>query len=228
MIRGLVFDIDDTLYPERDYVRSGFAHVARTTGRSREEVEAYWDWLRAAFEAGVRGDTFDRFRAAFPDVAARFSTDELIESYRTHRPSIALWPGVEQVLDEAGRRGIRLGVLSDGPATSQAAKARALRLDRWFDPIVLTGTLGPAFAKPAVAGFERISSGWRIPGPELAYVADNPAKDFTGPRRLGWLTIRLRRPDQLRFDVEATDDAAAPDVTILSIEDVLGHLPSPR
>ena len=192
MIRGVVFDIDDTLYLERDYVRSGFLHVARTIGRSDEEVRTLAAWLWAAFEAGVRSDTFDRLRATFPDVGRRSSTADLVEAYRSHVPSIDLLPGTADVLDSLRRRGTRLGVLSDGPGDSQAAKARALGLDTWFDPVLLTSSYGTDFAKPGHAGFAEIARLWALPPAELVYVADNPAKDFVGPRGLGWRTVRIR------------------------------------
>lgn len=220
MIRGVVFDVDDTLYFERDYVRSGFDHVARRIGRSDEEVRKLAAWLLAAFAQGVRGDTFDRLRATFPDVAQRSSTAELVEAYRAHVPSIDLAPGTADVLDSLQRRGLRLGVLSDGPVESQMAKATALGLDRWFDPVLLTSSYGAGFAKPGTAGFATIAQTWALPPAGLVYVADNPAKDFGGPRTLGWLTVRIRDERQQRHGLDAVGEAFEPKVEIASIEDL--------
>jgi putative hydrolase of the HAD superfamily len=227
VIRGIVFDMDDTLYDERDYVRSGFSAVARVAGRSDAEVAQLTAWLSVAFEAGVRGDTFDRLRAAFPDVAERCTTIELVEAYRAHVPDVRLAPGMPATLDALQRRGLRLGVLSDGPVASQSAKVAALGLERWFDPILLTEALGPAYQKPGTAGFEAIAMSWGMSGPELAYVADNPQKDFLAPRRLGWLTIRLSHPRQLRHELEAADDHHRPDTVIGAPDDFLRILSKP-
>jgi putative hydrolase of the HAD superfamily len=221
VIRGLVFDIDDTLYLERDYVRSGFDAVARVAATPKADEHTISSWLRDAFDSGIRGDTFDRLCAAFPEVAARFSTEELIDAYRSHTPSIELMGGMAESLAELRRLGMRLGVLSDGPAASQGAKAVALGLEHWFDPIILTSVLGAGFEKPATAGFERIEEEWGLAGRALVYVADNPAKDFAGPRRLGWATIRLRHPGQLRFRLEATGADHRPDVDLQTPADVL-------
>jgi len=38
-----------------------------------------------------------------------------------------------------------------------------------------------------------------------AYVADNPLKDFAGPGALGWLTVRVRRPDGLHYAAENSE-----------------------
>ena len=214
MILGLVFDLDDTLCYERDYVRSGFASVARRAGTTAADVDVLQRWLTNAFESGVRGDTFDRLLQAFPDVAERMTVDDLVSTYREHEPQIELVPGMASTLDGLRRRGVRLGVLTDGPTASQSAKSRALDLRRWFDPIILTDTLGASFGKPATGGFERVALAWGLAGTTLAYVGDNPAKDFSGPNRLGWTSVRLRDPLQLRFALEASTDADRPDFEI--------------
>jgi putative hydrolase of the HAD superfamily len=226
VIKGLVFDLDDTLSDERDYVRSGFDCVAHAAARSDAEAARLADWMWAAFESGVRGDTFDRLLAAFPDLGARLTTDDLIAAYRNHVPAIELAPGVAELLDALRTRDLRLGVLTDGPSASQSAKAAALQLDRWFDPIVLTDTLGPGFAKPSPDGFALISRRWGVPGRHLGYVADNPEKDFVGPRQLGWATVRLRRPTQLRFALEPADAAFAADIELDDPAAIIGWLES--
>jgi putative hydrolase of the HAD superfamily len=221
VIRGVVFDIDDTLYLEKDYVRSGFEHVARSVGSSSTEIDFLSIWLSDAFVTGVRGDTFDRLRDAFPAVAARYTTAELVGIYRMHPPIVEFVPGAAEVLDRLLEGGVRLGILSDGPFESQSAKASALGLDRWCDPIVLTSALGPGFAKPETAGFEAIAAGWGLAAADLVYLADNPEKDFAGPRRLGWLTVRIRHDGQLRHALEAPSDSFRPDVEIGSLRDLL-------
>jgi len=130
---------------------------------------------------------------------------------------IALTPGVDEELDRLAKRGLRLAVLSDGPWASQHAKAIALGLDRWFDPVLLTSAHGPEYAKPGGAGFDQIARAWDLSGIELAYVADNPLKDFIGPRRLGWQTIRLRHRGQLRWQLEPVSPAHRPDIEIGTI-----------
>jgi putative hydrolase of the HAD superfamily len=221
VISGLVFDLDDTLSFERDYVLSGFAHVANAAGRTSQEVEEVKRWLLEAFDSGVRGDTFDRLLRAFPQVAERMTLDDLMIEYRGHDPHIELIPDMAQTLDALHQLDIRLGVLTDGPEISQAAKAQALELARWFDPIVLTEKLGHGLGKPATAGFELIAGLWGLPPSALSYVADNPEKDFRGPNTLGWTSIRLRDPRQLRHELEPTSAADKPALEIHSPSELL-------
>lgn len=224
VIRGVVFDLDDTLYRERDYVRSGFRHIAALVGRSERERSEVARWLAEAFENGRRGDTFDALLKVFTGLAQLYSVEDLVREYRAHRPAIQLGPDVEPTLDAIRATGVRLGILSDGPLASQSAKADALQLQRWFEPIVFTAALGPEHGKPARTGFEAIAHAWGIRAGALAYVADNPVKDFIGPKELGWLTIRLRQPEQLYWQLEAARPFHEPDAEIRSPAELLGIL----
>jgi putative hydrolase of the HAD superfamily len=227
VIRGVAFDLDDTLYPERDYVRTGFEHVARFVGQTPGEIQAVTAWLVSAFDGGRRGDTFDGLLEAFPQLDAGLTVRQLVDAYRQHVPDIALDAEVADALDRLRRRGLRLGVVSDGPVASQSAKVAALGLSRWFDPIVLTDALGPGFAKPSPGGFAHVARLWRLPGSQLAYVADNPTKDFAGPRGLGWRTIRVRTQGQLHAALEPATPADRPDLEVRSIAEVAEVVDAP-
>jgi putative hydrolase of the HAD superfamily len=221
----VVFDLDDTLYLECDYVRSGFQHVAQLAAKSAEEAPDLAAWLWAAFEQGVRGDTFNRLLSAHPTVAARFTPAELVDAYRSHAPSIAFLPGIPDLLARLRARHLRLGVLSDGALISQRAKAKALGLEEWFDPVLLTASRGDAHVKPGTGGFEWIAAAWGLPHAQLAYIADNPLKDFVAPRKLGWLTVRLRIPRQLHFGLEPIGNGDQSDIELadpMRLLDVLG------
>jgi putative hydrolase of the HAD superfamily len=214
-VRCVVFDIDDTLYLERDYVQSGFAAVGRLVaerfGASGFAAKA-WE----LFERGVRGTTFDE---ALRQCGASTSADEiaeLVSVYRSHLPAIRLLRDAAKCLDAlAGRR--TLAAISDGPLESQRGKALALGLEHWCEPIVLTATLGAGRGKPHPAAFEHVQQATGFRAEQCMYVADNPAKDFQGPRSLGWRTVRIRRPLGLHFHVEepVNWDAAMEDLANL-------------
>ena len=223
--RGIVFDLDDTLYFERDYARSGFVHLAATTAADEEQATAMVAWLMAAFEAGPRNDIVDRFVAAHPTVAARYRVAELVDVYRSHQPEIMLIPGTEDLLDRLRRRGVRLGLLSDGRVEGQRAKLAALRLQGALDPIVLTAA-HKGFRKPSVRGFEWIGRAWDLPCTELAYVADNPSKDFVAPRRLGWRTVRVRDRRQVTYQLVPESNDQRPDIEVAGLAEAIEYLES--
>jgi putative hydrolase of the HAD superfamily len=218
--RAVVFDIDDTLYLERDYVRSGFAAAgawARTELGVADLGERAWD----IFEAGVRGRIFDEALVACGTRADGAVVSRLVEVYRSHVPAIEPFPDVAAWL--AGRPAdVAVAVVTDGPLASQRAKAAALGLAAWADPIVFTADLGPGRGKPHPAAFVLVEEAMGVPGTACAYVADNPAKDFAGPRSRGWRTVRVRREGGLHAAVASGDDVDAEITALAELDRGLG------
>ena len=205
---AVVFDLDDTLYAERDYVLSGFRALGRWLGRS-EGIGGFADAAWAEFCAGHRGDIFDRalVRLGVPPTATRIA--EMVRRYRSHRPQIRLAPDAERWLARAaGRR--PLALITDGPTASQSRKVSALALrDHGFRPILLTDRWGLAYRKPHERAYRAVERRLGLSGAELVYVADNAAKDFLAPRRLGWATVQIRRPGALHAGPPATPEFGA-------------------
>jgi putative hydrolase of the HAD superfamily len=193
-----VFDIDDTLYLECDYVRSGFEAVGRWAAKwihMEDLAERCW----SKFAAGRRNPIFDEvlLESGRQPTAELIST--LVDIYRTHIPAIALAGDASDALNAISRIA-SIAVVSDGPAVSQSRKVEALGLASFASPIVLTEVLGSAFRKPHPRAFEQVKR-CRLASVYL-YIADNPLKDFAAPRHLGWVTIRVRRPGGLHYAVE--------------------------
>ncbi len=186
----IVLDLDDTLFLERDYVRSGFAAVdewLRTQGIMADFQERAWQ----CFESGVRQRIFN---VVFEAQGAHLSVtmlQNLIEVYRSHSPQIALLPDADRLLDRVAKH--KLGALiSDGPLQSQVSKVEALDLSSRLQTIVLTDRWGKEFWKPHKRSFETIENAHAgVPSARIAYVADNPAKDFVTPKVRGWRTVRI-------------------------------------
>ncbi len=204
-IQAVVFDLDDTLFRERDYVRSGFSAVGQhLRGRlhSRADFEG-WMWRR--FLSGRREKMFDalsrHFRLGLKQAAIR----RLVELYRRHRPRIRPCRGVAELLGSLRRRRVKLGLLTDGYLPTQRLKLSAAGLERYFHAVVFTEQMGRSAWKPSPAGFVSIRRRLGAPATACAYVADNPAKDFLAPNQLGWLTVQWRRARQLHAHNPAPD-----------------------
>jgi len=191
--RLVAFDMDDTLYSEVQYVRSGYravaSHIARLAGLSADDL---FDRMWWHFQCGDRRKVFDAVLADF-SLQSRFRVSDLVDLYRAHRPAIRLAQDAEEVLTTLRDRGLRLAVVSDGPLEQQKRKAEALRLAERVDAIVFTDALPPGSAKPSPAAFAQLMKDFGIAPQQCLYVADNPAKDFVGPNVLGWLTVQIVR-----------------------------------
>lgn len=200
MIRAVVFDLDDTLYLEREFAMSGYA-ACEEWMRGRGLSSGLAAAAAREFDARRYDRIFDRVLPALGVDPRPELIQDLIAQYRSHRPSIRLTDDAAATLPSLAKR-YRLALLSDGPAITQRRKVEALQLDRWLDPIVLTDDHGGRDAwKPNVKCFRVIEEATGLSGSDLAYVADNPAKDFAGPKALGWHRIRIRRPLAIHRDV---------------------------
>jgi putative hydrolase of the HAD superfamily len=202
--RAIVFDMDDTLYLERDYVRSGFSAVASTAPQPKATFQTLWEW----FEAGVRGDTFNRILEADSEWAARTTVSDLISIYRSHTPDIELLPEAAALLSELRAAGVSIGVLTDGPKISQQLKVSALGLEAKTDHVLMTDTLGREHWKPSEKGFIWMEQRLEAHGSQLVYIGDNPKKDFIAPKARAWKTVRLRMDGQLRQRLESPNEMA--------------------
>jgi putative hydrolase of the HAD superfamily len=213
----IVFDLDDTLYLERDFVRSGFAAADAWLHR-QAGVPGLSEACRILFDAGLRTHLFDEALDRLGVAPDPTLVAQLVEIYRTHEPSIALAADAARYL--AGRDGsIPTALITDGPTATQQAKVRALGLDQRLDFIVCTGSLGPGRGKPHPHAFERVEAWAASYGLTFVYVADNPLKDFVAPRSRGWWTVQIERPERVHH-VEAPDAAHEAHARIASLDEL--------
>ena len=129
----VVFDIDDTLYLERDYVFSGFAAVG-VWARTWLGVPDFAERCRSAHESGTRGSVFNRVLGDCGVAPSQEVVGALVALYRAHVPEIGLCGDAREALTEVSARW-PAAAITDGPAISQSRKAEALGLHRFANPI---------------------------------------------------------------------------------------------
>ncbi len=217
-IQAVVFDLDDTLYAERDYVRSGYRAVARRLRQTLARDDAFDDWLWRRFEAGQAGGAFDALNEHFQLGLDARAITELVGAYRNHKPDIHPRPGAVELLGRLRSR-CRLGLLSDGFLPAQHLKLDALGLAPMLDAVVMTEEMGRQCWKPAPDGFEAIRAMLGVPHESCVYVGDNPAKDFVAPNRLGWRSVQLLCPQQIH-SANAAGQGGRPQVVIARLDEL--------
>jgi putative hydrolase of the HAD superfamily len=221
--KAVVFDLDDTLYLEHEYVLSGFRHIAGLVAPdARQSPESIFAFLQASTtKREHRGHNLDLLLGEYPGLRSAWSASRLIEEYRRHNPKISLFPGVPSMLSDLRDAGAYLAVITDGASQSQHRKAEALQLAEQVNLVIVTDDHGIEYRKPHPYAYRRVSKASGCDHAECVYVGDNPAKDFFAPRVLGWDTIRIRFPNQLHAQAEPLAPEAAPrvecgDITQLS------------
>jgi putative hydrolase of the HAD superfamily len=218
MSLAVVFDLDDTLYLERHYVRSGFLAAADWLQQSKG-LDGFAPVAWRLFEQGVRGDTFNRALAELGVTADEDLVAGAVAAYRGHMPKIELLPDARAAIARCKAGGVPMGLLSDGYLAVQERKVEALGLAKLLDAIVLSDALGRDAWKPAEQPYRAVERALGLLEARFIYVGDNPLKDFVTARRLGWRTVRVRRPggEHQNTPAPATHEA---DVTVSSLDDL--------
>lgn len=191
---AVVFDLDDTLYSEKEYVRSGYKEVARILPQVADAEEKLWS-------------SFEEKKPAIDTVLkeADIYSDELKErclsAYRNHEPDIHLYVGVADMLKEIRKKGLGIGIITDGRPDGQKRKINALGLERMVDVIIITDELGGLeYRKPCGKAFhlmrDMIGNGGYS---AMCYVGDNIKKDFIAPEEFGMRCIWFRNKNGLYY-----------------------------
>lgn len=220
MITTVAFDLDDTLYDEADYCKSGFTVVARflPTLPQSPDANRIFDSLWKHFSAGNRTTTFN---AACDELGITYNNvfiQKLVQLYRHHIPKITLPDDSRNVLQQLSEK-FTLALLTDGFLPAQQLKVQALGIEKYFECIIYTEQLGRDSWKPSPVGFQKLMQQLNAKPENIAYVADNVEKDFIAPNKLGMPTIQIIRPNRIHTK-SSQDPHAAPKYVINKITDL--------
>ena len=210
MITTVVFDLDDTLYDEIEYCKTGFTAVAEFLAELPETPSAnhIFSTLWKQFTSGNRKNTFN---AALDELGISYDDkliEELINVYRNHIPRIKLPQDSRDILREL-RGKYTLALITDGFLPAQQLKVKSLGIEEHFKCIVYTEQLGREFWKPSPAGFDKIIQILNVKPENMVYIGDNEKKDFIAPNKLGFFTIQLIRHNRLHTSVSSQSEAKA-------------------
>jgi len=191
VIKAVVFDLDDTLYPEKQFVLSGFRAVSDWLA-DRYGKPGFFEIATGFFASGTRGNIFD---LSLKRLGMNFDNNfvkQLVQVYREHKPLLKLHEDAVWALDSYGASR-KLGLITDGYLAVQQNKVEALGISQQFDTICYSDQYGSDCWKPSPVPYNKVMEDLSCSGDECVYVADNPAKDFVTARALGWLTVQICR-----------------------------------
>lgn len=190
-LKAVIFDMDDTLYGEKEYVKSGYSKIAEVLPQVENADQKLWKLFeekKPAIDELLRIEGFD-------DPAVK---EACLNAYRFQMPEIHLYPGVEEMLKSLRKKGMLLGLITDGRPEGQRAKIKALGLEAFFDQIIVTDEFGGSeFRKPNPLAFQTMKERMNVEYAQMCYVGDNIKKDFIAPQQLGMRCIWFQNRDGL-------------------------------
>lgn len=193
MIKAVVFDLDDTLTPEMDFVRSGFKHVSiELSAVLKQPKLSIFNELLRLFDMKPTY-VFNRLLDSCSIIYEDKLIQHLVEEYRSHTPEISFYSDVITCTSYLNSKKIKLGIISDGYLETQKSKVSALNAEMIFEHIILTDELGSEFWKPSPKAFHLMREKMNVNFSEMIYIGDNPTKDFYVSELLPIKTIRILR-----------------------------------
>jgi putative hydrolase of the HAD superfamily len=214
----IVFDLDDTLYEEMAFVKSGFAVVAAYLSLILHlDSEEIFRELMIQLNK-QREKVFDRFFEK-RGIKNQQLVNRCLSLYRGHEPDIHLYPAARACLENL--QNYPLYIVTDGNKLVQKKKFLTLGLDRWVRRCFCTYAYGLHHSKPSPYCFEKICQIEQVVPSQVVYIADNPKKDFVGIKPLGFHTIRVLTGPYRKLVV---DQAYEADILIHSLAEVNSSL----
>lgn len=190
-MKAVCFDLDDTLYKEIDFLKSGYRAVSEYVyNQSGVAAEIIYNSLIEWYKSGD-----NPFRMLVDKLPSACSLEDCLAVYRNHFPDISLNEETIKALDELKSEGCLLGLVTDGRRSTQMNKINALHLNGWMPEDLIIINDRPDIFKPFPVGYETfaskalaLASGQPL---DFIYVGDNTAKDFLYPNQHGWKTVCL-------------------------------------
>jgi putative hydrolase of the HAD superfamily len=202
----LVFDLDDTLYDEKQFVYSGFLEVANWISEmSKTSSNVIYESMVKDLFANGRGEVFNNALKKYFHITKK-NIKKCISIYRLHKPRINLEKDVVDLLMELGKT-YKLYIVTDGNKIVQNNKIKYLGVEKYIKKAFITYRYGLTASKPSLKCFEIIKNIEKINWQELVYIGDNPNKDFVNLNKVNAITIRVLQGDYANIEVTNEYDA---------------------
>ena len=201
MIKLIMFDLDNTLYKEREYVLSGFREVAKYL-ENKHEINFFetYSILTESLIANGRGNNFDAIIKK-KDLSLSL-IPILVKVYREHIPNISLRDDTDYFLKELSKK-YKLCLITDGWEEVQKKKVEALGIKDYFDLILYSQSDGIEHAKPHKKFFLKALKSFDVFEKEVLMIGDDNEKDFVGAQNLGikafLINDLLNKKEQLKI-----------------------------
>lgn len=185
MLRAVGFDLDETLTATtRD--RADILAAACEDVGAPEIARA--DYLRAHDDHSGRGSREPVFAALLAEYDGDVDPTALTGAYaEAVADAMEPVPGAAELVRTL-RADYRVGLLTDGPVTTQREKLDRLGWTDLFDATVVTGDLNEA--KPSAAAFAELCDALDAAPTDCVYVGDKSRSDVAGAAAAGLIPVQ--------------------------------------
>lgn len=202
MIKAVIFDLDDTLYPEREYVISGFEVIGKYFNE-KYNIKDTAEELIKLFDID-NNNVYGRYLYSINKENDKELFNIMIKLFRNHKPDkLNFYSDIEPMITKLKKRKIKIGIITDGRINGQENKIEALGIPKIFDYYIVTQSLGgEIYHKPCPKAYEIMAEKMNIKYNEMIFVGDNPIKDFAISSIYPIITVEIERENKIHKDKE--------------------------
>jgi len=209
VLKAIIFDLDDTLFPQQSWLTGAWAAVAAAGAQWGAEEPLLCATLTAVAALGSDQGHIMQRALALLGLEGVVPVAPLVEAFRSHAPAaLDVYPDVPGALQAARRIG-PTAIVTDGDPGIQWAKLNALDLADQVDAIVMSDEHGRPFRKPHPLPFLTAAARLGVDASTVVVIGDRPAKDVAGAHAAGMRAIRVRRGEYANAPDVPTPWAAA-------------------
>jgi len=137
-----VFDLDDTLYSESDFEKSGIKFVYDYLKIDTIDLDSVLNCRKNWIEQIVlKSNNF-------------FTKDSILELYRLHKPQIELYNSAKILLEKLITLKVEMSLITDGRSITQRNKLIALGIESYFKNIIISEEIKSE--KPSEVNFRMV------------------------------------------------------------------------
>ncbi|MFP4112280.1 MAG: uridine diphosphate-N-acetylglucosamine-binding protein YvcK [Candidatus Woesearchaeota archaeon] len=229
MIKGIIFDLDDTLFDCTgtlvDAARKRAAKAMEKAGFPLSSDKIYGEINRLSSEMGAKADVFG-FMCRDKELDER-KTDDIVTSavaaYNsdTIDTEIKLFDDAIPTL-KALKKDFKLALITSGAYSRQKKKVELLKLEDYFDVIFIDSEEG----KTKTDYFNDFLDRFSLKAKEVVSIGDRVASEIKAGNRLGMITIQMLHGRHK--NVTPKSDLEEPDYRITKISQAISIIDSIR
>ena len=192
-MKALFFDLDNTLYDNKQYFLGSFKDISRyflkKFGVPEQKIYKSLKniWLR---ETSYYPHLFDDLlkKLKLKDDNKKI-IKKIIDIFNRYDGSLKPYKEVFFTLNKLKKMNYKMGIITDGCPKRQNKKIKLLGIGKFFEVVIFAKE---SEAKPSSKPFLTALNKINISPQDAFYVGDNPLVDFMGAKRLGMKTIRIK------------------------------------
>jgi putative hydrolase of the HAD superfamily len=232
-VRGVVFDLEDTLFDKSDWIIPAIEYAAEQFGldltRTAELLQEY-----SQRPTGLDANVYNHVLLGCGQFDTAMNVRALCawaNQYHPARGSLQLYPGTLTALECMSAK-YKLAIVAEGQVETQKLKISALGIEPVIPVIAYSDEIdGIRSRRPDPRGVLLAIQKLNLPPSEVLWVADNPARDFLRLRERGVLTARVLTGECSRQDPPSQAHAADYNISSVArlpalLEELKGAEPS--